>query len=277
VRRWLVLALLISAETAQATDGEYLFHAAGCLACHTREGGPALAGGRPLETPFGVFYTPNISPDAATGIGGWSKAQFIQALKHGTAPDGRAYYPAFPYPSYRLMTDEDLSSLFDYLRTRPPQHQVNREHELPWWLARWMIKLWQRWVLDDPEPEPAAVQADPLLSRGRYLVDALGHCGECHTPRNWLGVSIRARYLAGNANGPEGDKVPNITPDRHSGIGKWDADDLQYFLKSGEMPNGDYVGSVMTEVIDNATSKLTAEDRRAMTAYLRSVRTLPGG
>jgi mono/diheme cytochrome c family protein len=273
----LALALLATPVGARATDGEYLFHAAGCLACHTREGGQPLAGGRPLETPYGVFYTPNISPDPATGIGNWSRAQFIQALKHGTAPDGSAYYPAFPYPSYRLMTDQDAASLFDYLRTTPAQHQANREHDLPWWLARWMMRLWQWWVLDEPPPEPAAVRADPLLSRGRYLVDALGHCGECHTPRNWLGVSIRTRYLAGNAAGPDGDKVPNITPDRGSGIGKWDADDLEYFLESGQLPNGDYAGSLMTEVIDNATSKLTADDRRAMTAYLRSIRALPDG
>jgi mono/diheme cytochrome c family protein len=275
---WRVLAVawLLAAAPGHAADGAYLFSAAGCLACHTAEDGPPLAGGRALDTRYGVFYTPNITPDVETGIGGWTRAQFVNALKHGTAPDGSAYFPTFPYTSYRQMSDADAGMIFDYLQSVAPQRRPNREHELPWWLARWMIKLWQWWVLDDPEPVPPDVRDDPLLSRGRYLVDALGHCGECHTPRNWLGVSIRSRYLAGARDGPEGDKVPNITPDRDDGIGRWDADDLAWFLESGELPGGDYTGGLMTEVVDNATAKLTAADRDAMVAYLRSLSPLPG-
>ena len=272
----LVAVLLLAASAGHASEGEYLFGAAGCLACHTAEDGPPLAGGRALETPFGVFYAPNISPDRETGIGGWTRAQFIAALKHGTAPDGSAYFPAFPYSSYRRMSDADAGLIFDYLQTVQPQRQVNREHELPWWLARWMIRLWQWWVLGDPEPVPPAVRDDQVLSRGHYLVEALGHCGECHTPRNWLGVSIRSRHLAGTRDGPDGDKIPNITPDREDGIGKSDADDLGWFLESGELPDGDYTGGLMTEVVDNATSRLTAADRSAMVAYLRSIEPLPG-
>lgn len=275
---WLTLAgiLLLAATAGHASEGEYLFGAAGCLACHTAEDGPPLAGGRALETPFGVFYAPNITPDRETGIGGWTRAQFIAALKHGTAPDGSVYFPAFPYTSYRRMSDADAGLIFDYLQTVQPQRRANREHELPWWLARWMIRLWQWWVLDDPERAPPAVREDPVLNRGRYLVEALGHCGECHTPRNWLGVSIRSRHLAGARDGPEGDKVPNITPDRDDGIGKWDAEDLGWFLESGELPDGDYTGGLMTEVVDNATSRLTVADRGAMVAYLRSLEPLPG-
>jgi len=267
VTRWPLLVLLAGSAAASADTGEYLFHAAGCQACHTAEDGPPLAGGRPLETPFGVFYSPNISPDAETGIGDWSRAAFVAAVKHGTAPDGSAYYPVFPYPSYRLITDDDAASIFDYLKQQPAQRQANRAHDTPWWLSRWMMTIWQWWVLDEPAPPPS----DPLLARGRYLVDALGHCGECHTPRDRLGASIRDRYLAGTDRGPEGEKVPNITPDRATGIGKWDADDLAYFLESGQLPDGDYTGSLMTEVVDNVTSRLKAEDRRAMTAYLRSI------
>ena len=274
--RTLTVVLLLAAAAGHASEGKYLFGAAGCLACHTAEDGPPLAGGRPLETPFGVFYAPNITPDRETGIGGWTRAQFIAALKHGTAPDGSAYFPAFPYTSYRRMSDADAGLIFDYLQTVQPQRLVNREHELPWWLARWMIRLWQWWVLDDPASAPPAVRDDPVLSRGRYLVEALGHCGECHTPRNWLGVSIRSRHLAGTRDGPDGDKVPNITPDRDDGIGRWDADDLGWFLESGELPDGDYTGGLMTEVVDNATSGLTAADRGAMVAYLRSLEPLPG-
>lgn len=276
--RWLAAVVLAwMTASAAADDGAYLFNAAGCLTCHTAEGGAPLAGGRAFETPFGTFFSPNISPDRQTGIGGWTREQFIAAVKHGTAPDNSAYFPVFPYPSYRLMTDEDAGRIFDYLQTRAPQRQVNREHELPWWLFRWMMKLWQWWILEDPVPAPAAAAADdPVLARGRYLVDALGHCGECHTPRNWAGVAIRSRYLAGTPNGPDGDKVPNITPDRANGIGKWDSEDIAYFLESGELPSGDYAGSLMTEVIDNATSKLSDGDRQAIAAYLRSLQPITG-
>lgn len=269
--RWpAAVACLILSASAAGSDGEYLFHAAGCLACHTAEGGAPLAGGRPFETPYGVFHSPNISPHRQAGIGAWTKADFINAVKHGRAPDGSAYFPVFPYPSYRLMTDADAGSIFDYLQTRAPQPQRNREHDLAWWFDRWMMEPWQWWLQD----EPTAV--DPATERGRYLVDALGHCGECHTPRDWAGVPDRGRYLAGTRDGPGGEKVPNITPDREHGIGKWDADDLDHFLQSGELPNGDYAGSLMTEVIDNATSKLTPADRSALVRYLRSIRALPG-
>ena len=133
-----------------------------------------------------------------------------------------------------------------------------------------MMKLWQWWNLDPLVPMP--VTKDPMINRGRYLVDALGHCGECHTPRNWSGVMVRqSHYLAGSKQGPDGDAVPNITTDRSNGIGKWDADDLQYFLETGALPNGDYAGGLMTDVIDNSTSKLTAADRKAMAAYLKTV------
>jgi mono/diheme cytochrome c family protein len=162
--------------------------------------------------------------------------------------------------------------LFDHLMTRKPQRRQNREHDLSWWLARWMMKPWQWFLLDEPAPPPE----DPKLRRGRYLVDALGHCGECHTPRNWAGLADRGRYLAGSLEGREGEKVPNITPDRNDGIGKWDGDDLEYFLESGALPDGDYTGSLMTEVVDDTTSRLTPGDRRAMVDYLRSLEAIPG-
>lgn len=254
--------------------GEYLFNAAGCGACHTAKDGPPLAGGRPFETAFGTFFSPNITPDPGQGIGAWTTQQFVAAVKHGRAPDGSAYFPVFPYPSYQRMTDRDAEKLFDYLLTLEPIPQSNREHRLPWWFARWMMRPWQWWLLDEPETATGAETAD--MTRGRYLVDALGHCAECHSPRNLAGVLDRSRYLAGNRSGPDGDKVPNITPHREHGIGKWTTDDLVYFLETGELPNGDYTGGHMVEVIDHGTSRLTAEDRRAMAAYLRSVAPIPG-
>jgi len=135
-----------------------------------------------------------------------------------------------------------------------------------------MVTPWQWFFLDEPSPPPT----DATLSRGRYLVDALGHCGECHTPRDWAGLPDRERYLAGTRQGPEGEKVPNITPDRDDGLGKWDSDDLEYFLESGELPDGDYTGGLMTEVVENTTSKLTPDDRQAMVDYLRSLEPIPG-
>lgn len=262
-------ALLCLAAAAVGDEGEYLFHAAGCLACHTAKGGEPLAGGRAFDTPFGVFHSPNITPDPQHGIGRWTRAQFVRALREGIAPDGSAYFPVFPYTSYRLMSERDAGLIYDYLMSRPPQAQANRPHQLRWWLARWMMKPWQWWVLE-PAAAPAAEQ------RGRYLVDALGHCGECHTPRKRLGTLDRARYLAGTRQGPDGSKVPNITPDRDSGIGRWKTDDLVWFLERGELPNGDYTGGAMVDVIEHNTSRLTAQDRRAMAEYLESVPPLPG-
>lgn len=263
----IVLLVVICGAAGAAAEGAYLFNAAGCFACHTEEGGQPLAGGRRFETPYGVFYSPNISPDPDTGIGGWTRAEFVAALKHGIAPDGSAYFPVFPYPSYRLLSDADAAAIHDYLLTVEPYVQPNREHALPWWLGRWMMQPWQWWFLEQAAPAPA----DPQLRRGAYLVDALGHCGECHTPRKFAGVPDRSRYLGGTEDGPEGEAVPNITPHRDDGIGKWDADDLDYFLQTGALPDGDYTGSLMSEVIDNVTSKLTAADRKAVVAYLRSL------
>lgn len=269
------IILILVVGTSHADEGAYLMRAAGCQACHSAENNPPLAGGRAFETRFGTFYSPNITPDRETGIGDWTRAQFIAALKHGKAPDGRAYFPVFPYPSYRQMSDRDASLIFDHLKSLDPHHRPNREHALPWWLARWMMKPWQRWLLDDPRPLPDSLSGDPQLERGRYLVDALGHCGECHTPRNLVGVSIRSRYLAGTDSGPDGDPVPNITQDQDDGIGRWDADDLGWFLETGELPDGDYVGGQMVEVVDQSTARLTPADRRAMVDYLRSVESVP--
>ena len=139
-------------------------------------------------------------------------------------------------------------------------------------MARWMMKIWQWWVLEDPPAPPT----DQSLARGFYLVNALGHCGECHTPRKFAGQIDRSRFLAGSLDGPEGEKIPNITPHRDYGIGKWDADDLEYFLETGALPDGDYTGSLMADVVDNTTSRLRAADRQAMVSYLRAVQGLPG-
>lgn len=267
------------ADESAIERGAYLVAAGGCTSCHTIEDGDAsdyMAGGRALESPFGTFYTPNITPDADTGIGGWTVEAFIRAFREGVAPDGRHYYPAFPYTSYTGITDDDLVAMKAYLDSLEPVRRENREHELAWYasvrlsMAGWKLLYFEPAVF---EPSP---DRDAQWNRGAYLVRHLGHCGECHTPRNALGVLDASRELGGNPDGPEGDSIPNITPDEASGIGKWSRSDLSDLLEIGMYPDGDFVGGSMTDVVDHNTSKLTAEDREAMMVYLESLPPVAG-
>ncbi len=261
-----------AAEPDSVARGAYLFQAAGCLGCHTAEktGGTPLAGGRALVTPFGTFYTPNITPDPVNGIGRWSDGDFVRAFREGTRPDGAALFPAFPYVSYTRMTDRDLLDLKAYLFAQPAVAAVNRPHDLaPPFSWRFLLPAWQ-WLYLTPGPVPDDPAKPAAWNRGRYLVDALGHCGECHTPRSLLGGMNQDRYLGGNPDGVEGDKVPNITAHR-KGIGGWSDGDLALLLETGLTPEGDVVGGAMGEVIRNSTSKLTAADRAAIVAYLKAV------
>jgi mono/diheme cytochrome c family protein len=248
--------------------GDYLLQIAGCVTCHTAEGGAPLAGGHAFKTAFGTFYSPNITADPKQGIGAWRETDFVRALKQGRAPDGHTYAPVFPYTSYQAITDEDAAAIFAALQAKPAIAQDNRPHETAWWLADWMFAPWQ-WLF---MPAPSDWQEQPTaeLQRGRYLVDVLGHCGECHTPRSPWGAVRADRVFAGAASGPDGKSVPNITPHREDGIGQWRAKDLVWFLQTGEYPDGDYVGGAMTPVVDNATAKLTPQDRQAMAADLQT-------
>jgi mono/diheme cytochrome c family protein len=253
--------------------GRYHTAAAGCVTCHTQDGEAAtpFAGGRALATPFGTFYTPNITPDAQTGIGTWTDNDFVRALHDGVGPDGAAYYPAFPYTAYSGMTRSDALAIKAFLFSRPAVNRPSRPHELAWYLptrlaARAWQRLWFRPAVFTPDP-----RRDPEWNRGAYLVRHLGHCGECHTPRNRLGALIADEELAGSPAGPEGRRVPNITPDDATGIGDWSQSDLETFLELGMLPNGDFAGSGMGAVIDENTSQLTAADRRAIAVYLKSL------
>ncbi|MGF1631470.1 MAG: c-type cytochrome [Kiloniellaceae bacterium] len=252
--------------------GRYVFQAAGCLGCHsdTKGGGEPLAGGRPLVTPFGTFYTPNITPDPQTGIGAWREQDFVAALRHGTSPAGDPYYPAFPYPSYSGMSDADLRDLFAYLMAQPPVSRANRDHALDFpYSLRFTLGIWQALFFEPAtfEPEP---DQDAAWNRGAYLVRHLGHCGECHSPRGFLGAVDAEQALAGNAAGPEGDKVPNLTPGP-GGLSDWSESDIAYALKSGITPDGDFLSDSMGEVIDNSTSRLTDDDLAAIAKYLKSL------
>jgi mono/diheme cytochrome c family protein len=271
------LAGAAAPEPEDVARGKYVLHAAGCIACHTDEkgGGPALAGGRALKTPFGTFYTPNITPDTDTGLGGWAEEDFLRALGEGRDPQGRSYYPAFPYPSYRGMTEGDMNDLWAYLRSLPPVRRANRPHDLDFpFSLRFLAGVWQ-WFYFEPGPFEANADQDDAWNRGAYLVRQLAHCGECHSPRGWLGAVDGGRELAGNPEGPEGKKVPNVTPHEKDGIGGWSQVDVTFFLKTGILPDGDVAGGAMEDVIRDGTSRLSDDDRAAIATYLRSLPPLP--
>ncbi|MCH8197448.1 MAG: c-type cytochrome [Proteobacteria bacterium] len=262
-----------ASENQAVKRGAYIFDAAGCKACHTdtKKKGPPLAGGRALGTPFGIFYGPNITPDPATGIGRWSDGDFIRALRSGISPDGDHYYPVFPYTSFTKMTDRDMLDLKAYIFSLPPVEKPNRPHEVNFpFRFRVLLGLWKA-LHFTPGPFAPDRAKSAALNRGAYLAEALVHCGECHTPRTMTGAIDGAKWMAGTDDGPDGETVPNITPDAATGIGEWDLDDIEFMLETGIRADADMVGSLMAEVVENGTSRLTASDRRAIALYLKSL------
>jgi mono/diheme cytochrome c family protein len=269
------LAMLLGAAVTDvsaqgdAKRGEYLVKAGGCLGCHTEDKKDAVpfAGGRALKTPFGTFFGPNITPHPQAGLGKWAEADFVRAMRHGRRPDGANYFPAFPYPSFTKINDRDLRDLWAYLRTLAPSSRASQPHDLGFPFGwRFLVTVW-KWFFFTPGPFSGDPAAAPAVSRGAYLVQALGHCGECHTPRNFLGGPKRGRLLAGGKT-PEGKDVSNLTP---TGLKKWSDKDLTDFLVTGTLPDGDVPAEAMGEVIRNTTSQLTPQDLTALIAYLRSL------
>jgi mono/diheme cytochrome c family protein len=224
-----------------------------------------------IETAFGTFYGTNITPDPTWGIGAWSDADFVRAMRCGIGPDGRRFYPVFPFPSYTRMTDRDLLDLRAWLATVPPVAKPSPPHRIkPLYRSGLALRLWRSLTF-----EPGELRPDPTRSaawnRGAYLVEGPGHCGECHTPRNRVGGLERHLAMAGSPSGAEGHPVPNITPDRETGIGRWSEEELVDFLKTGLLPDGDVTGGLMNRIVRNGTSRLTDADLRAMAVYLRSL------
>jgi mono/diheme cytochrome c family protein len=268
--------LVIGDANAQQTPierGKYLARAAGCVTCHTANGDNAvpLAGGHRLETPFGTFYGPNITPDKQTGIGDWSDEDFLNAIWNGVSPDGENYYPAFPYTSYTGMSREDALAIKAYLFSLDPVSQENREHELNWYVSmRMAAGFWKSMGFNPARFSPDASRSDEW-NRGAYLVRHLGHCGECHTPRDVMGRMETDRDLHGNPEGGEKNAAPDITPNKTTGIGKWSVSDIEFFLEIGMLPDGDFTGGNMSAVIDDNTSLLTPQDRNAIAVYLKSL------
>ncbi len=277
---WLTAAPFASAVSASTrapdlANGLTTFNAGGCSSCHAVPGQPdrlRLGGGLAIPSPFGTFYAPNISPDPADGIGRWTEAQFVAAVTQGISPAGFHYFPAFPYASYQHAKVEDIRDLFAYLKTLAPVPGKVRGHDLffPFNIRR-NIGIWKLLFMDGKSFVPDAARSAGW-NCGAYLVNSLGHCAECHSPRNFLGGIVAAQRFAGGPN-PEGEGwVPNIT---QKGLGDWSEKDIAYFLETGEMPDGDSAGGSMVRVIRNV-SQLSPEDRAGIAEYLKTLPPVDG-
>ncbi len=273
---WLASAAAGASELPDPLRGEAVLRATGGCTCHTNYPGegadaPELAGGRGLETPFGVFYSTNLTPDAETGIGELGVEAFIRAMTEGLAPDGSHYFPVFPYPAFASMTRRDLEDLHAYLMSLPAVRRANRPPDAPP-PFRWRFTV-AGWKLLNFRPRP--FEPDPARSdawnRGAYLVNGPAHCGECHSPRTLTGGLDRSLFLAGSKDGPEGELAPNITPHVETGIGDWSEADLTWYLETGIKPDGDDTQGLMSEVIEHGYAHLPPEDLLAMATYLRSL------
>ena len=260
-------------------NGEYMFWAGGCASCHAAPGAseedmPRLAGGRVVKSDFGDFNVPNISPDPATGIGGWTTLDFVNAMKRGVGPDGTHLYPAFPYTSYQRMSFEDIIDLKAYLDTLPAVDSAVAPTALAFpFNIRRGIGLWQLLYVDGETfvPHPGASAA---VNRGAYLTEGPGHCTQCHSPRGITG-GILADLAYSGAPLPGGDgSAPNITSDADSGIGTWSTADIVGMMKTGFLPDFDVVGGDMTAVQRNL-ARLTADDQQAMAEYLKTLPAIP--
>jgi mono/diheme cytochrome c family protein len=277
---WLTAAPTMSAVTASPYtpdlgNGLTTFNAGGCSACHAVPGQTdraRLGGGLAIPSPFGTFYAPNISPDPVDGIGRWTETQFVRAVTQGISPAGFHYFPAFPYTSYAHAKVTDIRDLFAYLRTLAPVSGKVRDHDVPFpFNIRRNIGIW-KWLFMDGKPFVPDAARSARWNRGAYLVNSLGHCAECHSPRSLLGGIMAAQRFAGGPN-PEGEGwVPNIT---QKGIGDWSETDITYFLETGQLPDGDSVGGSMVRVIRNI-SQLSSEDRAAIAEYIKSLPPVDG-
>ena len=278
IPRGLSEAALAALPDGDATRGEHIFWAGGCASCHAAVGAKGeerlrLGGGRVLKTDFGDFVVPNISNDATDGIGDWSAGDLANAMLRGVSPEGRHFYPSFPYASYARMAPGDIADLRAYLATLPGVAGRQPGHDLrfPFNIRRG-LGLWQMAFLSSAPVLDLGDAVAPAVRRGQYLVEGPGHCGECHTPRGIAGQSDYAAWLGGAPAAEGGGKVPNITPG--GDLGDWSAGDIAYYLESGFTPDYDSVGGAMVEVQENM-AMLPAEDREAIAAYLGVVPAVP--
>jgi mono/diheme cytochrome c family protein len=266
----------LAVTPAELARGKYVFGATGGCGCHTEPKGPINAGGRKFDGPFGTVYSANITPDSKTGIGAWTDEQIITAIRLGRRPNGERILPIHPFTSFNGMAEEDLKALVAFLRTVPPINRPNTPKKitvpmfesvfLPAWLMAFAAK---------ETPPPAAPVSG--VARGEYLVHAVAHCGECHTPRSAMTMAVdNSRFLAGNEKktGPEGQATPNITPDKATGLGDWTEEQIVTYLGTGNRPDGDVAGGLMAENIQGTLAgfkDMTRADLTAIARYLKSI------
>ena len=259
-----------SAETKLLSHGEYLARAGDCVACHTEANGKAFAGGRPMPTPFGALYAPNITPDDETGIGRWTPDDFYRMLHEGISRDGTVLYPAMPYASYTKVTRADSDALYAYLQSVPPVRQKNRPHELHFpFNNRDLLIGWRTLYLQVGEYLPDRSKSDEW-NRGAYLVQGLGHCAMCHTAINALGGSSESKAFEGGMIPNQNWYAPSLTSNREAGLGDWSTQDIADLLQSGVSHRGTTYGP-MAEVVYNSLQYLTDDDAKAMAVYLQSL------
>jgi mono/diheme cytochrome c family protein len=250
--------------------GAYLARAGNCVACHTQRGGPAFAGGRAIETPFGTVYSSNLTPDAANGLGAWSAADFWRALHNGRSRDGRLLYPAFPYPNYTLVTREDSDAIFAYLRSLAPVARANTPHNLRWpYSTQPALAVWRAMYFTPGTFEPDKSQSAEW-NRGSYLVKGLGHCSACHTARNAWGASSDMMDLSGGVIPMQNWYAPSLASRGEAGVADWDVEQVARLLRTGVAPRGTVLGP-MAEVVLQSTQHLDDADARAMAVFLKAL------
>jgi mono/diheme cytochrome c family protein len=252
--------------------GAELYRTSACVGCHTPpfDDGEHLGGGRDLPTVFGVFYAPNISPDPEAGIGTWEEEDFVRAMREGRAPDGRRYWPTFPYMAYTKMSDEDIHALWVYIADQEPvavqskPHEVKARYSLPGLMRVWRAMGFRAGPLEEDPNQ------DAQWNRGRYLVEAVSYCDQCHSPRNRLGLIQQRRYMAGGANPGKADVHPNLTPAEGVGLADWSAQDIATYL-AGNPDKSTLPKNIMAEKIHDSFSYYEDEDRLAIGVYLNSL------
>jgi len=272
VLAWSFAATAAAATPDEIARGKYIFGATGGCGCHTKPKDPINSGGRRYEGPFGTVYSSNITPDPETGIGAWTDDQIVVAVRLGRRPGGERLIPVHPYTAFNGMRDDDVRAAVAFLRTLPavkravPAKQLRiplfQSVFLPIWLTA--FATWER---------APAVAPTSGVPRGEYLVRVLGHCGECHTPRTMTMAPDNSRFLAGTSKGPEDAKIPNITPDKDTGL-RWTEEQIADFLGTGNKPDGDVAGGLMGEVIEGTAAgykDLSQSDRLAIAQYLKSI------
>jgi len=265
-----------AADPVDVARGKHIFGAAGGCGCHTEPKGQVNAGGKKFEGAFGTVYAPNITPDRQTGIGGWTDEQIITAIRLGRRPNGERILPVHPFTSFNGMAEEYLKALVGFLRSVQPVTRANtpKRISVPMFESVF-LPVWLMTFASKETPPPAAPVSG--LPRGEYLVRAVGHCGECHTPRSAMTMAVdNARFLAGNSKrtGPEGQAAPNITPDKATGIGDWTEEQIVTYLGTGNRPDGDVAGGLMGANIQGTLAgykDMTRADLQAVARYLKTV------